>query len=242
MIEKDYIYEIDVEVADLNENNILKPYGYQKLFAEVVEKHLGKLDIDIANTKKNQLAWVLVSLAFEIDNPVVGCMKLFATTWHTYRKGPYFRREIIFKNEDGIIMFQGSTFSVLFDTKKRTVYRNRELPFIIPDDSNDVTINAYPTFKTEINFIKLEERRVYNSFIDCLGHVNNCRYGEFAYDALDDEEKQDLIKLRRMDIYFVSELRVKDMFVILKGYEDNRVLVRGQNNNNISFNVVLHFK
>jgi hypothetical protein len=30
---------------------------------------------------------------------------------------------------------------------------------------------------------------------DRLGHVNNCRYGEFAYDAFTDEERQNLTRL-----------------------------------------------
>lgn len=32
--EKQQIYELEIPVSDLNEANGLKPYGYQKLFAQ----------------------------------------------------------------------------------------------------------------------------------------------------------------------------------------------------------------
>lgn len=241
--EKDYVYEIETEVADLNECNVLKPYAYQKLFAKVAEQHLNRINVNVDTTMKSNLAWVLVSLSFELTKPVEGCVKMFAQTWYSQRKGPYFRREIVFKDEKGEVIFQGSTFSVLLDVEKRTIYRKKELPFAISEPVEDFTIEACPTFKTGMDFCKVDERKVYNSYIDCLGHVNNCRYGEFAYDIFTGEECLKLNKLKRMDFYFLSELRAKDTFSILKAYEDNRILVRGHNDikNDVSFDIIMEF-
>lgn len=241
--EKDYVYEIETEVSDLNEHNILKPYAYQKIFAKIAEQHLNRINLNVDTTMKSNLAWALVSLSFELVKPVEGCTKMFANTWHAHQKGPYFRRELVFKNENDEVMFQGSTFSILLDVEKRTICRNKELPFSLPEPIEDFTIEAGPTFKTKMEFIKVDERKVYNSYIDCLGHVNNCRYGEFAYDAFTDEEREKLIELKRMDIYFLSELRSKDTFSILKAYEDNRMIIRGYNDTkaDIAFDIILRF-
>ena len=102
---------------------------------------------------------------------------------------------------------------------------------------------ASPSFKADKAFKKTEDRRVYNSFIDCLGHVNNTRYGEFAYDALTDAEKNNLGSLKRMDIYFLSELRDHDTFSVFKAYENNKIIIRGVNNikQDTSFDVVFEF-
>jgi hypothetical protein len=59
IIEKDYIYEVETEVSDLNENNILKPYAYQSLFSQIVEKHLRKINLNVDITMKYNLAWAL---------------------------------------------------------------------------------------------------------------------------------------------------------------------------------------
>jgi len=168
---------------------------------------------------------------------------MYANTWYSQRRGPFFRRELVFKNENGEVMFHGSTFSVLLDVEKRTIHRKKELPFLLGEPIEDFTIEAGPAFKTNLEFCKVDEREVLNSHIDCLGHVNNCRYGEFAYDAFNDKERQNLAKLKRMDINFTSELRNKDTFSILKACADDKVLVRGYNNikDNIAFDIKFKF-
>ena len=94
-----------------------------------------------------------------------------------------------------------------------------------------------------MEFDKIAERKVFNSYIDYLGHVNNCRYGEFAYDAFTDEERQNLARLKRMDFYFLSELRNKDTFSVLKTYDGNKLLIRGYNNikDNLAFDIIMEF-
>jgi acyl-ACP thioesterase len=241
--EKDYVYELEFEVSGLNENNILKPYAYQNLFAQLVEQHLNQININADITMKHNLAWALMSLSIELVKPVEACIKMYANTWYSQRRGPFHRREFMFRNESGEIMFQGSSFSILLNIEKRTVYRKKELPFFLHEPTADFTIEAKPTFKTDLEFDKIDERRVYNSYIDYLGHVNNCRYGEFAYDAFTNQERQKLAKLKRLDLYFLSELRLDDTFSILKAYDGSKLFVRGYNNvkNNIAFEIISEF-
>lgn len=241
--EKDFVYELETEVSLLNENNILKPYAYQVLFAQLVEQHLNKINANVDMTMKHNLAWALMSISIEFFKPIEGCIKMYANTWYSKRQGPFFRREFVFRNEKGELLFHGSSFSVLLDVSKRTIYRKKELPFIISEPLEDFVMEASPTFKTDLEFVKVDERKVFNSYIDCLGHVNNCRYGEFAYDAFTDEERQNLSKMKRMDIHFLSELRNKDTFSILKAYDDQKTLIRGYNNTkeDISFDIIMEF-
>ena len=87
------------------------------------------------------------------------------------------------------------------------------------------------------------ERTVQASQIDCLGHVNNCRYGEFAYDIFTGEEQEKLKDLKRMDIHFLSELRSGDLFAMGKAYDGNRIFFQGYNKtkDDVSFNIVMQF-
>ena len=81
------------------------------------------------------------------------------------------------------------------------------------------------------------------SYIDGLGHVNNARYGEFAYDVLDGEELLNMPSMKRMDLYFISELRLNDTLAVWKAKEGNKIYVRGMNEakKSVAFETVLGF-
>ena len=123
--EKDFDYELFVDVQLLNENGILKPYAYQSLFGSLADKHLTTFHLNVDTTLQYNLAWALISLSVEIEKNVDKPMKLYGKTWHSDRKGPFFRREYLFINEQGEIMFKGSSFSVLLDINTRTIYRKK---------------------------------------------------------------------------------------------------------------------
>lgn len=241
MNEKDFTYELIPDGSDINENNCLKPYAYQDLFGKVVEMHLSKVNLNVDTTMKYNLVWVLISLSVEIVKPVDPHKKLLAKTWYSQRKGPLFRREFEFMNENSELLFRGSSFSILMEYDARKIYRKRELPFDLGTPREEFTIDAHPSFKTEQEYYKIDDRRVYNSFIDYIGHVNNTRYGEFAYDALDELERNNLHNIRRYDMFFDSELRINDTFSVYKAKDKKSIYVRGINNGTgeISFDIIM---
>lgn len=241
--EQDYIYEFELEISSLNEYNCLKPYAYLNLFSQLAEQHLSRININVDQTMQHQLAWVLMSMSLELLRPVEGTQKLYARTWYSARQGPYFRRELEFRNTAGDLMFQGSTFSVLLDIEKRTIFRKKDLPFVIHQPTAQFLIEAVPSWKADADFVFLEQRKVYNSHIDVLGHVNNVRYGEFAYDALDEGEHNRLADLNRIDISFLSELRLHDTFTVQKAYQDQKIFIRGRNDqkNAVAFEIAFEF-
>ena len=71
-IETDHVYPIETEVADLDENGLLKPYAYQNLFARIAETHLNLLHLNVDTTLTFNLAWALVSMSFELVRPISG--------------------------------------------------------------------------------------------------------------------------------------------------------------------------
>ena len=242
--EKEFTYETYTDVQFLNENGLLKPHAYQTLFGSIADKHLSRIGLNVDTTMKYDLAWALISLSVEIEKNISGPIKLYANTWHSEKKGPFYRREYIFKNENGETIFKGSSYSILLDVKNRSIFRKKETPFQIGEPLNEFMLeNLSASFKEKHIYDKVCERIALNSYIDCLGHVNNCRYSEFAYDALSETEVKNLENLKRIDIYFLSELRKNDNFTVLKGYDNNKILVRGHNNNknDISFDVIFTF-
>jgi len=212
--ERDCVYEFEIDVQHLNENKAMKFSAYQNLFARLAERHLAEYDANFDETIRHGMAWAIVSLSIEVKKPIDGCFRLYGSTWYSQRKGPYFRRELVFRDAAGNIRFHGTTHSVLLDIESRGVYRKKELPFPLTTPIEEFTIEASPHFRKEITFEEVEQRRVRGSYLDCLGHVNNCRYGDFAYDALSDEQRQKTAQLKRMDLFFIAELRDRDLFTV----------------------------
>jgi Acyl-ACP thioesterase. len=242
--EKECVYELEATVSFFNQHNQLKPYAYQILFEQMVERHLSDLNLNVDTTMKHGLAWALVSMSVEIIKPIYTGMMLYGSTWYSQHRGPYFRRELLFKDQSGDIVFQGSTYSVLLDIEKRSIFRKKQAPFTMHEPIEIFLLDASPNFKTDLTFESVTDRVVYPSYIDCLGHVNNCRYGEFAYDTFTDEEQENLKNLKRMDLYFLSELRCGDHFTMEKTYDVNQIILRGSNKtkDDVSFNTVMSFK
>jgi acyl-ACP thioesterase len=241
--EKDCIYEILTTASYLNQHRQLKPYAYQILFEQMAERHLSDLGLNVDTTMQYGLAWALISMSLEVTNPIEDNMTLYGSTWFSQHKGPYFRRELLFRDETGRLMFQGSTHSVLLDMEKRTVFRKKVPPFPMHEPTEQFLVDASPGFRMEAELFPIQERSVQPSHIDCLGHVNNCRYGEFIYDTFSDEEQENLKHLKRMDIHFLSELRKGDLFTINKSSEENRLYFQGFNRSkeDVSFHIMLQF-
>ena len=250
--EIDRIYEIQLDPSELNGDLNLKPQSYQILYCKIAEIHLKSYNLGTDETMKYGVAWVLISLTIEIKTPIKGICTLYAKTWKSGLQGPYFRRDFVFEDEFGKIYFQGTSFSVLLNMETRKVCRDKKLPFFSLGVSGLNTTEGFPTWKhayskeLDQSDIKMEicaKRKVENSFIDMLGHVNNIRYSEFVYDAMDETQIKALDKLSRLEIYFQSELRLGDTFTVSKSQIDGKLCFRGQNLNtkDTSFYTVMIF-
>ncbi|MDO4553214.1 MAG: thioesterase [Bacillota bacterium] len=243
LIEHEQVYRVKVEVNHLNENRILMPQSYQLLFAQMVEQDLDRFQANLPDTRKYGLAWALISIGIEVVRPINDCIWLNASTWYSQKRGPYFRRELQFRDEAGDVMFQGTTYSILLDLEKRSVFRKKEAPFHMDPPHMVFCAGGDPHFKEELPFETVEERTARSSDIDALGHVNNCRYGAFAYDVLTEEEKDRLARLKRIDYYFVSELTRGSVFPVQKAATPERIAVRGLTGQEgaVAFDVVMSF-
>ncbi len=242
--EQECVYELLSTASFLNHHSQMKPYAYQILFEQMAERHLFDLNLNVDTTMEYGLAWALISMSVEVVTPITKSMTLYGNTWYSQHRGPYFRRELLFRDQNGTIMFRGSTFSVLLDMEKRNVFRKKIPPFPMHEPTEEFLLDATPGFEPDCKVSPVCKRSVMSSHIDCLGHVNNCRYGEFAYDTFAEEEHESLRALKRIDIHFLSELRPGDEFTMKKGKSENRLNFQGYNNtkDDVSFNIAMHFK
>ncbi len=239
-IEQKQTYKVKVEFAHLDAQGFIKPHGYQHIIGRVIDEHLQCFNVDFNSCLQQQVSWVVVALNVEIKKHVQGCATLYIKTWYSDRKRLHFRREIEAMDEKGEPVFVASLYSILWDLRTQSVYRKTELPFELFMPHPDFRLAKNPVFKEKLTYTKIGQRVMLRSFIDALGHVNNCRYGEFALDALA-EEHTDLLKITGFDIYFCSELKLNDVVTLEENIAE-KIVLHGYNETNqkTSFYCVFH--
>ncbi|MBE6036751.1 MAG: hypothetical protein E7223_03885 [Clostridiales bacterium] len=243
--EQDFTYPMESEVYHLNGRQIVKPSSFLLLFSRIAETHLETFEANFSRLSKFGYSWALISISIDVERPFGACVPLVGQTWASARKGPYFRREMRFADPEGNVYFRGSTYSVIIDLESRSVYRKKELPLPIPEETPEFcTESISPHFRETLDFEEVAVRTVNPSEIDALGHVNNCRYGDYAFDAMTAEERELLSGLRHMDVYFISEMREGDRFAMEKAWlpEEKRLVVRGHNLTKDDISFVLDFR
>ena len=111
--------------------------------------------------------------------------------------------------------------------EKRHICRDPEIlqHFQLPDGL--ILLDADSRFREQADFVTVEERRVRPSWIDCIGHVNNARYGDLVYDALTPEDREKMGQLQRLDIWFLREMTLDKPFLMQRAYGENCIYVQG---------------
>lgn len=242
-MEHEKIYQISTDFAYFNQDGILKPYGYQHLLAQILDRHLDSLGTNMEATMDYGLGWVLRSISLEVKAQVPRGQTLTGKTWHSQRKGPYFRREYQFFDHQGKLLFEASSFSILLNLEDRSIFRQKEVPFELMSPTEILLLDTKPNFKAKGDYKPLEERLIRPSHIDGMGHVNNCRYGEFAYDSLTKATRNNLNQLKRIEFYFQAELALGDKFRMESKEDGDCTYLRGvrDGNDKCCFDVIMQF-
>lgn len=243
--EEAVVYTYDVNVNMLNGSRVMKPSGYQTLMNDVAEMHLKQINLTIDELAKFGMAWVLISASFEIINPICGTICVQACTWHSEQKGMTFRRDFAFTDQAGNPLFNAATYSVLLDLNTRRIIRPTGLPFDLGKPKKMLAMKASSHLRSKANMSPCDRRKIYPSHIDSIGHTNNCHYSEFVYDAFNENEIDNLLNMSRIDLNFISELKLGDYFIVRRGYEeDGSLIIDGINEstNKDSFACRIKFK
>ena len=227
MQEQDISYELYLAGNDFDQNGNLKPSTCPNLTQQVVERHLQNFEMGTHDLLEAGLGWVLIGYTAVFDEPIKSCIPLTARTWHSGKKGPYYRRETAFYDENGKRRMGVSTFSVMLDMNTRSIARHYALPGTLDECTEFLVPDAKPAATAAESYTPVETFTVRNSQVDALGHLNNACYADFAFDVMTDEERAQT--LRRLEITFYNELRRGDTFTLLTHRESDRLLFRGEN-------------
>lgn len=226
--EKTYTFRVDT--GAVNENKALTLSALQRIIVTVSEEHLENIGLDVPKLMREfGVSWVLLSLSAEIKDKIRAGERLSVRTWHTNKKGPYYRRDIEICHEDGSLAAVAATFSSIFDMKTRRLCSNEKVLAAVEElGEGKELFDANPKIR-----IKPEElspvmtREIMPSWIDSLGHTNNLRYGDLITDSLPEETRAKLGELSRFELGFTGELRLGESAELRIKEENGEVLAAG---------------
>lgn len=223
MNEKNIKHSILVDISMYNTKNEFVPSAYQRMIMTMIEEHLDALNIGEKRLMDEfGISWVLLSDSIELKRKLLPTDKITGITWHSGGRAPSFRRDFVFEDESGNIIAGGATISTLFDNETRRVCLDRKKIAVIdlmPEDPYLKSLERRMKIGGEPEL--LETRKVRPSMIDGVGHVNNTKYCDFIYDAMTDNDIVRLGDIKRIDVWFNSELREGDVFEVYRSVIDN---------------------
>lgn len=218
MNETDFSYSMLVDTSMLNERRDATLPALLRVMENTLEEHLLDTGMDIpVILPKFGVFWVFLAITAELREPIRAGERLHAQTWNGSSSGLAFRRELQICRSDGLPALEASCFSGLVDTKTRRMVRDSALlaQFDLPHGRK--LIEADSRMQPDLSqFTVAARRQVYPSWVDGLGHVNNTRYGDMIVDLLFADGKGPEGRLRRFELYFVSELHRGEEVILLR--------------------------
>lgn len=227
-LEKTYHFRVDTGAQ--NENHCMTLSAIQRAIVTASEEHLKNIGLDVPKLiKEYGVSWILLSVSVKIESAFRSGELLSVRTWHTNKKGAYYRRDFEILHEDGTPAAFAATFSSIFDMESRRLCSNSSvLELVEKFGEGKELFEANPRLR-----IKPEElspcmdQKIMPSWIDALGHVNNLRYGDLITDALPDEKRAKLGSLSRFELGFTGELRLGESVELRLLDEGDTVLAAG---------------
>ena len=219
-------HNINVDISMYNSNGDFTISAYQRMIMGMIEEHLDLLKLgEKYLMEKHGISWVLLSTSIELCRKILPTEKLTGSTWHSGGRIPSFRRDFVFYDENGSTVALGATVSTLFEKESRRLCLNKDKISVVDLPPNaPVLENLERRLKVDAPLSVIDVRRVRPSMTDGVGHVNNTRYGDFAYDAMTADERNRLGDLKRIDVWFNYELLEGDEFEIIKSCESDEVI------------------
>ena len=200
-------YRALVDSSMLNSRRDIQISGLLRIIETTLEEHL--MDIGMDNPKlvrEENISWAFLSLTAEVLSPIEPGEVLTGRTWFSGRRGPLFRRELEYRHADGSRAAAFSCFSGLIDLSARKIIRDRTYLERYSLPAGEPLLEADSRMTPELDkYREADRRKIYPSWLDGLGHVNNSRYGDMIFDTLSAAGSFDGL-LRRLELYFVGEL------------------------------------
>lgn len=208
-----YKQEYILRTSDFDKFNHIKLSSVLDLFQDAAGRHAEEMDLGYDAMLERSYFWVLIKIKFQIIKDPAFHQKVVVKTWPLAPNKFIYRREYSIESENGEKLIVGSSEWVVMNSVKRRLVSAPDLyPFtdgFHPERNFEERLDRLDEFETDFPPYSITPGF---SEIDANGHVNNTKYANFVFDAINPEEsfeadifqidyKKEVMQGTRLDIY-----------------------------------------
>lgn len=220
--------EYRLRAGDFDKFDRIKPSSVLDLFQDAAGQHAEELGVGFADMLSREFLWVLTRIKFEIISAPARYQSVVIKTWPLAPNRLNYRREYCIEDLDGNKLIIGSSEWVVIHSAERKLLS-------VPD-----LYNLNGDYHSEVMFEgKLQKIRDFEtealpriidagfSELDVNDHVNNTKYANYVFDAINPSE-YDVLKTFQID--YRKEVMQGTQLSIYHLREENVISAKGQNN------------
>ena len=226
----DKLFEMkyDLRTSDFDKFNHIKPASVLDLFQDAAGRHAEEIGVGFEAMKEHSYFWVLIKIRFQVISQPSFQQKVIVKTWPLAPNKFIYRREYSIENENGDKLIVGSSEWVVMHSQRRRLVSAPDLyPF--SDDFHPVM-----NFEEKLEGVEDFEANTSSysitpgfSELDVNNHVNNTKYANFVFDAINPKEEFDIDVFQ---IDYRKEVLEGTQLHLYHTRKENEVIAKGINN------------
>lgn len=217
--------EYCLRTSDFNRYKRLHPNAILDIFQDIAGIHANTLGCGHDTLLERSMIWVLVRVRYEVLCQPKMFDTVTALTWPLAPTRAGFRREYLLKDSKGNIVVKGSSEWVMMHSTERRLLPSCD---VYPSDYDFMSNLAIEGKSARIHDFEAAMAPVHFtpqfSDIDMNGHVNNTKYANFVFNAVELSENE---QIRCLQIDYKHEVLAGDSLDIYTAREDNVLLSKG---------------
>lgn len=205
---------------------VLKPSGILDCFQTVAGIHATVLGIGLKKLLKENQAWVLMRVKYDVFRQIPKESKVTVKTWPLAVGQVDYDRNYLILDEEGNVLVKGTSKWVIIDFKDKRILR---APYNYPCEClENRNYDSFDRIRVSFDegFNVLGTYVVRNTEIDILGHLNNIRYADIIFNFYPYELKNlqiDYLKETKLgETLTIKEKTIED-FIVVAGYVEDEL-------------------
>lgn len=227
--------------TEFDKDDKLTIYAILDFFQQAASIHATKIGLGFDEMIKANMLWVVLRIKFNILSDTIKPLdEITVETWPEPKgKIEFIRSHVIYDSQNKVAI-DGRASWVVIDSEKRRILRAKDV-YQYNDDYTEEAVNNNELKKIEPFDYKEMEKvytyKVYKMDLDHNGHVNNTKYANMAFNAIEYNGRS--VKSGQID--FINEAKLNDSIdIYVKDFGDY-IKVMGILDDKISFILKLDF-
>ena len=224
-LERDYY----LRISDFDRYGRLKASSILDIFQDIAASHANELGIGFDAMMAHETIWVLSKVKFEVFSQPALYETVHVKTWPLQPDKLIFTRDYLITDKNGETVAKGTSEWVVINSTTRKLVTIADIFPIkegfITEKLFDGKIKKVPDFEENP-----EPYTIQTTFCNCdiNGHVNNTKYANFVYDALNPSEGE---TIKTFQIDYIQEVSSGTKLSVHTKQNDNEIFAKGISDN-----------